>query len=755
MTKPLVPTPALLKVEVDTFGGWADVTGPSTHVSINRADSEPGTAQVEVLDAGLDPRTTAAVRLGKAVRIRALIDGTWQSFYTGNLDNIEVTEDPLAPEGRQVNVKLTAVDNTATLANRPEDRGVATIDELRWLIGTAVPFRINGQTTTLAAGTVVARNENAGLWDQILVTRDSNLGHAWVDVDNQLVVNDPASMDTTVKATLTPTTYREIDVDFALDQIINSVIVNWRRYNIGTETATDVPYGPYENAASVAEWGPRQATFTVQGATEVEADIAAFAQDVLTRNKDAEVRARSVTIVFGSAAQLSLTRAVDLNSRVTVEHPDGTTQTLRVVGIAHTITGERWTLKLELAKPLALTPPSQTPGTGISPIPPGSVGTDELTPDVKDDIQAAYDAANQAAQDAADAAAAATTAQQAANGKNKVTYSTLAPGSTANTAGDIWFRKDAANQTIIGQWEGLGGSSWSAKTIRDEVIANLDAGKLTAGSAFTNALWVKTNLTLGDASTNGVIQSHNFAGSPVGVYIDKYGIVAKGGTITGAEITGGIITGTTYRTSSSAGTNGLTLTASGLEGRAGGANTFFLSNTGDLTLRHPLYIADDTASLYALIISGGGIDVSGDVDSDGEGTFTDGLNTSGITTSAKLHLTDPNTGSGGVDVLWQTGSKQVVANTSSRRFKFDEEPLPLDLAAAYALEPKRSHRHDSDPDAWFVSFIAEDADDLGLDPWVVRDEDGQIFSFSYTNWTVAQQAMLRDLHHRVTALEAS
>jgi hypothetical protein len=93
------------------------------------------------------------------------------------------------------------------------------------------------------------------------------------------------------------------------------------------------------------------------------------------------------------------------------------------------------------------------------------------------DAAAAAAAAQTAANNAATAAA---TAQSTANGKNKVTYSTGQPGSTANAAGDIWFQKNASN-IITGQWEGLGGTSWSAKTLDNAVIANLDAGKVTTG----------------------------------------------------------------------------------------------------------------------------------------------------------------------------------------------------------------------------------------------------------------------------------
>ena len=80
----------------------------------------------------------------------------------------------------------------------------------------------------------------------------------------------------------------------------------------------------------------------------------------------------------------------------------------------------------------------------------------------------------------ATALATANAAQTTANGKNKVTYSLSAPSGSGTATGDIWFRYDGSG-IIIGQWEWTG-SAWSSKTIGSAVIANLDAGKITAGT---------------------------------------------------------------------------------------------------------------------------------------------------------------------------------------------------------------------------------------------------------------------------------
>lgn len=79
----------------------------------------------------------------------------------------------------------------------------------------------------------------------------------------------------------------------------------------------------------------------------------------------------------------------------------------------------------------------------------------------------------------ATAQSAASAAQSTANGKNTVYYSTSAPGSTSNTAGDIWFQYSSG--IIVAQFSGAGGTSWTSTTIGNAVIANLDAGKITTG----------------------------------------------------------------------------------------------------------------------------------------------------------------------------------------------------------------------------------------------------------------------------------
>jgi hypothetical protein len=121
---------------------------------------------------------------------------------------------------------------------------------------------------------------------------------------------------------------------------------------------------------------------------------------------------------------------------------------------------------------------------------------------------------------------AATQAMTTANGKNTIFHSTTVPGVTVNVAGDTWFQYNGSNN-IINQWRGNGGTSWTLQLVDTNTIANLDAGKITANSVFTNNLNVASTFTVGTASTNGIIQSYNFDATN-GFQLSKTGLIIRG-----------------------------------------------------------------------------------------------------------------------------------------------------------------------------------------------------------------------------------
>lgn len=93
----------------------------------------------------------------------------------------------------------------------------------------------------------------------------------------------------------------------------------------------------------------------------------------------------------------------------------------------------------------------------------------------QDSADMAHDLAGNA-QDAADAA------MSAANGLSKVLHGTTVPTGTAPDGSIWWQHKGNLSGPVIGQWNRVGGS-WKSTPIDSEAIANLDVGKLTAGTA--------------------------------------------------------------------------------------------------------------------------------------------------------------------------------------------------------------------------------------------------------------------------------
>lgn len=232
---------------------------------------------------------------------------------------------------------------------------------------------------------------------------------------------------------------------------------------------------------------------------------------------------------------------------------------------------------------------------------------------------------------------AASVAQSTANGKNKVTYSTSAPGSTANAVGDIWYQYGTTAPNvgrIIAQFSGAGGTSWTSTTISGLVIANIDAGNITTGTltaavgisnpsgnfsvnGATGALvatgaTITGNITATSGTFTGTVISNavNITGGTLNIggnaIIDSSGfLTATGATITGTiTATSGTFTGTVNATSGYIGspTNGWQFRSNGT-----------LANNGNSTILYP----SSATNIYALItdraIAPQGVQSGGDI----------------------------------------------------------------------------------------------------------------------------------------------
>lgn len=367
---------------------WQNILGPTHEIKINRRGLDVGLMSATILDALLDPSVSDTIRPGKKIRVQTYssdaeypyITSNWESLFEGILTSANVTYDKDKVVGSTVEtrIQISASDAIATLANQGESRGVANMTDLPYIMeGKGVPWSINGNGNQVTSATVVSINANASILDQIAITRDTNSAYACVNRQGVLQTF-PTGSNTYGLASFSdsPTQvnssglwrgYTDIDVSFSTEECINQVYVKWLRYDVGTDTTTEVTYGPYEDAASIAEWGPRQATFTIHGATEVEANIAAYAADVLTANATPAVKVNS--LAFKVKDQDTLNAAVwnDLNEKTDVVW-QGVTYTSRINGIEHSITPEDWTVRLTMASEDTVAAPTWVPSPPVESI---------------------------------------------------------------------------------------------------------------------------------------------------------------------------------------------------------------------------------------------------------------------------------------------------------------------------------------------------------------------------------------------------
>lgn len=212
----------------------------------------------------------------------------------------------------------------------------------------------------------------------------------------------------------------------------------------------------------------------------------------------------------------------------------------------------------------------------------GVIGEDQLGTPVKDQITGAY---------------------TAANGKNKVWFSTAAASLSipGTTKGDLWFQEDIYGLgLIVNAWEWVT-DAWAPRTFNDSVLNSLTVGKLVSGTGTFDMLmagsihsgttgsryridstgiklWsgagttptVDLNAITGNATFRGTVEGALIRTSSTGQRLEIQG----GGTAGGRTMTFYPATGTGVATFTSrddgAGNAGLTL-------KAGGTNRGFLN----------------------------------------------------------------------------------------------------------------------------------------------------------------------------------
>ena len=368
---------------------------------------------------------------------------------------------------------------------------------------------------------------------------------------------------------------------------------------------------------------------------------------------------------------------------------------------------------------------------------------------------------------------AASTAQTTANGKNKVTYSTSAPGSTANTAGDIWFQYGTSAPNvgrIIAQYMGAGGTSWTQTTVSGLVVANIDAGSITTG---TLSVALGITGTSGNFSVNAVTGALNATSATIKGQVNAesgyFGSSTNGYSITSTGLVGigtGVIIGGQIQTSSGNDAVILNGSSNALQFKAGGsvvANMLPLVAGGATygLLMHYGATPDSSGGTFPQMYIGSG-NISMNV-KDGANFRGIGISTSGISTQGPLAVNGTMTypgaasASGSTLVLVSTGSR-VGFISSSRKTKKNITPLIPGgyLEKVLSLEPSSFDWLDQPEDMPYrrnYGLMAEDTYEIPeIESVVNLDQDGNPITISYDRLTPFLVMAIKELTARLEAL---
>lgn len=222
-------------------------------------------------------------------------------------------------------------------------------------------------------------------------------------------------------------------------------------------------------------------------------------------------------------------------------------------------------------------------------------------------IGTAASAASAASSAASAASTAASAAQTTANGKNKITYSTSAPGTTANSVGDIWWQNSGS--AIIGQWTGAGGTSWTSNTLSGLVLSSLDAASITTGTL--SAGRIAANSLNANVISAGTINSSVVIAGTIAAANITTGTLTTGVLYTGAVAASAITTGTLAASVLYSGTinatqiNAGTLTGFTIQTASSGARTTLQSGVLGITMydgtnSSPASISANSHAVYVM-----------------------------------------------------------------------------------------------------------------------------------------------------------
>jgi hypothetical protein len=385
-------------------------------------------------------------------------------------------------------------------------------------------------------------------------------------------------------------------------------------------------------------------------------------------------------------------------------------------------------------------------------------------------------------QDTAIAAAqsAATAAQTTADGKNKIYRQGSTPTGTFSV-GDLWF--NTSNDNAISRWDG---SSWVLNTLGNNALASISANKITAGTIDASVITV-SNINAGNISTGNLSADRIASASITGTKIAAGTILASNiatGTITATQIAAGTITTTQLATGTLSANNittgtlsasvGITATTGTIGGFTISSTSIFSStnlvieSTGNIsggnsqTLFYGFVnIGGGSVTGERLIVAGtsalnGNTGVLGNLSVTNSATFgaiTQQFEFLSSTGNVRVASTYGNAVSGRSMQISSSGLYGTTAST--RRKKHEIESYSIDSAALLNLDIKTFKYNPDIDEAQSVQygFIAEEAQELGLDELIQYDSTGVPDYFAYEKLPIFLLQLIKELKAEIDTLK--
>jgi len=384
--------------EVDGFDllgwgadGWANIVCDVTRVSTRRGmtrlqgaltRTEAGTMGIELLDTErrFDPMVNAdAVHPGSSVRLRVWAGSDpaapdWQAvLFTGRISGGDYLV-RYQQDGPPI-VTFSAVDVVGPLAGFDSigraDPGVGAGDTLLGRVARVLD-EVGLPPATLAADpdpnyvATLASSSLAGGWEDITAAVDAELGRVWVTVDDQIAVRARGSELTgPVRGTLSDwhgealddgevhCCYVDPEVRFGTDSLVNRAIGARRVPDPGDgSSAAPSVLVQVDDAYSQARWSNDAPVTHRDTGLELQTDeqVRPWAEWLVLAASAPELRVDSVSPRPDQAGPEAWQAAcqTDIGDRWIFRlHPalgDSVAETLGVVGIAHDITPEGWSI---------------------------------------------------------------------------------------------------------------------------------------------------------------------------------------------------------------------------------------------------------------------------------------------------------------------------------------------------------------------------------------------------------------------------